>query len=185
MFPACFHRLAGFFAPMATPALCGAVLSCTTSSPDNIICESMAWLDTKPRKAEYPPRPADGITHWHTGLPAATQDNLPHPSHAESKVASHRNDQSGGDQTAAPAGAPARHWQYLPSSYPVLYRTEGRRRHRSRCHSPGNCPRKPRQTYHRCVEKVGPAIVPRANVPLVHRSAGTRASREGHGSPCR
>lgn len=152
--------------------LCGLALSCRTIPPDPLVV-SDEWLDTPPRKAGYPPRAADGITHWNAGLPAAGIREASRPSHPGSGIAGQQAYQTENRMVSTPANDLVRHPYTVISSYPVYYRMDTRRRHGSHCHPPGNPARTPRQSYQRSVEKVGPPMVPRLNVPLVDRSLGT------------
>ena len=141
-------------------ALSGLTASCTTIHPEHSAVNA-AWLDTTPRKAEHPPRQADGITHWTTGLPPArTQPENP-PNYSSPALVT--------STTSSQADEPPQDLHREPLSYVIHHRTNDRGRgHRSRC----NPPRAQRQPFERTVEKVGPSIVPRPTAPLIDRTLG-------------
>lgn len=158
-------------------ALCSLSLSCTTSPPDHQMV-SDAWLDTTPRKAEYPPRSANGITHWNAGLPPARTHHDSPSNQAGSPVSSAKTAR----EISGAADDSSWGSYRVSSSYPVLYQSHQKHYRHHRCRRHHDRSRPQRQSYQRTVEKVGPSIVPQAKVPLTDRSRADSGLRSYYDS---
>ncbi|MCP5538042.1 MAG: hypothetical protein H7A51_17640 [Akkermansiaceae bacterium] len=148
--------------------LCVLITSCATELADHRMV-SDAWLDTSPRRPQLPARPSDGITHWNAGLPSARAVSMARKSSAKAgRPVSHptpvpRSDYAGQESYDLSPG-------YI-TGYRSHYRSRGGHPRHGRYQSQ-------RQVYERTVEKVGPSIVPRMDVPLIDRSAGASSSTQ-------
>lgn len=153
------------------PLILGGILpSCTTVTPDHSMV-SNGWLQTQPRKAEYPARDAGGIAHWDTSLPPAQGQP---PQQGQPSASAPRTD-AVFSQPAQERGQPVRYPPYYGHSWLAGHKPI---RHRvSRQPSYFANQQKVGQNYQRSVETIGPAMVPRGNVPLVDWSADIDAHR--------
>lgn len=140
-------------------------ISCTTDLSDynDRDAVSDAWLDTPPRTPQRPARPADGITHWNRGLPPAGAVKQAHVISKPSSVPARSKTNSGkqNDQQIS-TGHTGYHTGYTTHYIHGVHRG-GHRHHHGRAQT----------GFVRTVEKVGPSIVPRLNVPETIRRAPT------------
>ena len=153
-----------FFSLYLSLALSGLLISCSTIHPDHSAV-SADWLDITPRKADYPPRQADGITHWNIGLPPVQAQRDSPQNHSGPALATRTTSSQADDASQNLHREPA---AYVFHHQP-LYRS---RRYRSH-YDP---PRTQRQPFQRTVEKVGPSIVPRPAAPVIDRTLGASSS---------